>query len=106
MSAVLHAVDRRRAGVARRRPDDRDPSGLLGQHVLEQTADELQGDVLERQRRTVEQLLHEVVVADLNQRDNGRMGERTVRVGAHRRESSTAMSSPTKGCMICAARAA
>ena len=38
--------------------------------VVEEPADELEGDVLERQRRAVEQLLHEVVVADLHERDD------------------------------------
>ena len=36
----------------------------LGQLVVEQAADQLQGDVLERQRRAPEQLGHEQAVAE------------------------------------------
>jgi hypothetical protein len=50
-------VDRRRTGVAARGADDRDPLATLAEHVVEHPADELQRDVLERQRRAVEQLL-------------------------------------------------
>ena len=63
-----NAVDRRRAGVARRRADDRDTPALRREDVVEQPPDKLQRDVLEGQRRPVEQLLHEVVVADLGER--------------------------------------
>ena len=55
-------------------------------HVLEQAPDELQGDVLERQGGSVEQLLEEVFVADLHQwRDRG-MGECRIGIDAHRRQ--------------------
>ena len=82
----LHAVDRGGARVARRRADDGDPLALLRQHVLEQPADELQRNVLEGQRRPVEQLLHEVVVADLHERDDGGMSEAAIGRDAHRRQ--------------------
>ena len=48
----------------------------LGEHVVEQAADELQGDVLEGERRTVEQLEQEVVVVDLGDRHHGGVVER------------------------------
>ena len=83
-AAVPHAVDRCRARVARRRADDRDPPALLRQDVFEQPPDQLQGDVLERQCRTVEQLLHEVLVADLHEWGDGRMSKRRIGIGAHR----------------------
>jgi hypothetical protein len=79
-SHTLHAVDRRRAGVAARGTDDRDPFAPLREHVVEQAAHELQGDVLERERRAVEQLEHEVVVVDLHERHGGRVAERGVRL--------------------------
>ena len=47
-----------RRGVARGRPDDGEMLTPLAQLVLEEVADELQRDVLERQRRAVEQLEH------------------------------------------------
>ncbi len=86
VAAVPHAVDRRRPGVARGCPDDRDVLVVSSQYVLEQPPDELQSDVFERQGRAVEQLLHEVVVADLDQRGDRGMGERAVGVDAHRRQ--------------------
>ena len=81
-----HAFDRRRTGVATRRADDRHALAPLAEHVVEEAPDELQGDVLERQRRTVEQLGNPLVVADLHQRDDGLVTERRVGVAAHRRE--------------------
>ena len=58
-------------------------SSRCGEHVLEQPPDELQGDVLERQRRPVEQLLEQpVLVVDLHERHDGRVAERRVRVVA------------------------
>ena len=87
VGAVPHPVDRRRAGVAGCRSDDRDPATLVRQDVFEQPSHHLQGDIFERQRRAVEQLLQEVLVADLHQRHDGRMVERGVRVGTHRRQS-------------------
>ena len=51
LSRPAHGVDGGRAGVARRRPDDRDALAPLAEHVVEQPADELEGDVLEGQRR-------------------------------------------------------
>ena len=67
--AAPAGLDRRRAGVARGGADDGDPFRALGQHVVEQAADQLQGIVLEGQGRTVKQLQHPDAVADLHQRD-------------------------------------
>ena len=49
-------VDRRRSGVAARGTDDHHVLVALGEHVLEESPDELQRDVLEREGRAVEQL--------------------------------------------------
>ena len=46
--------------------------------AVEQPADQLQRNVLERQRGAVEQLLHEVTVVQLHQRHHGGVGERGV----------------------------
>ena len=56
LSHALHAVDRRRAGVAEVAPTIVTRCAAGAEHVVEQPPDELQGDVLERQRRAVEQL--------------------------------------------------
>ena len=50
------------------------------EHVVEEPADELQGDVLERQRRPVEQLGEPLSRVDLDQRDDGRVTEGGVRL--------------------------
>ena len=47
----------------------------LGQHVIHQPRDQLHRDVLERQRRAVEQLQHELIGPDLIERHHGRMAE-------------------------------
>ena len=88
------AVDRRRAGVAARRADDRDPLAPLGEHVVEQPPDELQGDVLERQRRAVEQLLQPELVVDLHERHDRRVAERRVRL---RRTAAAASAASRSG---------
>ena len=60
-------------------------SPRAAEHVVEQPADELQGDVLERQRRPVEQLEQPVVGADLHQRAHRRDGRRWRRRRSHMR---------------------
>ena len=59
----------------------RSPRGA--EHVVEEPADELQGDVLERQRRAVEQLGQPLAVVELHERDDGGVAERGVGLGAH-----------------------
>ena len=98
VGAAAHRLDRRRPGVAARGADDRDLLAALAEHVVEQPADELQGDVLERQRRAVEQLGDPLAVVDLHERDDGRVAERARTPSSHiGRRSSGAMSSPTNG---------
>ena len=63
-------------GVAAGRPDDGDPLAPLREDVVEQPADDLQGDVLERQRRPVEQLQQPLVGAELHEGADGRVAER------------------------------
>jgi hypothetical protein len=64
-------LHRRRAGIARGRPHDGDPLARLGQRRLHHLADELHGEVLEGQRRPVEQLQQEMVRPQLHQRRAG-----------------------------------
>ena len=80
--AVADRLDGRRAGVTARGADDGEALVALGQHVVEQQPDELQGDVLERQRRAVEQLGQPLAVVDLHQWHDGGMAERRVRAVA------------------------
>ena len=56
------------------------------QHVVEQAAEKLQRHVLERERRAVEQLLHEQAGVELDQRHHGGMAEAGIGVAAQRGE--------------------
>ena len=58
-------------------------SPRCAEHVVEHPADELQGDVLERQRRSVEQLGQPLAVVDLHERHDRGVAERGVGVRAH-----------------------
>ena len=78
--AVAHRLDGRRPGVARGRPDDGHRAPGVGQLPFEEPTDELERDVLERQRRPVEQLEEPSVVAEPAQRDD--VGVVEARVGA------------------------
>ena len=53
-------------------------SPRCAEHVVEQPPDELQGDVLERQRRAVEQLGQPLPVVELDERHDGGVAERGV----------------------------
>ncbi len=70
------------AGVAGGGNDDGGPLVTLLQHVVEEPADELQGHVLERQRRTPEQL-EQVELLQLHQRAHVGVVEGGVGLGHH-----------------------
>ncbi len=74
------------AGVARGRPDDRHARIASSQNVVEQPPDKLQRHVLERERRSVEQLLHEQPGVELDQRHHRGMAEAGIGVAAQRGE--------------------
>ncbi len=76
--AAAAAFDGRRAGITRGGAHDHHALATLGQHVVEQTAEQLQGEILEGQGRTVEQLEHPLVAVQLAQRGNGAMGENAI----------------------------
>ena len=80
--AGLDAIDRRRSGVATRGTDDRDPLATLRQHMIKQTADELESDIFEGQRRAVKQLQQPLSLVDLNERYDCGMAELGIRVTA------------------------
>ena len=79
-------LDRGRAGIARGGADDGHTRIARRQHVVEQATEQLQRHVLERQRRAVEQLLHEQAGVELDQRHDGRMAEAGIGVAAQRGE--------------------
>ena len=79
-------LDRRRAGVARGGADDRHACIAVRKHVVEQAAEKLQRHVLERERRAVEQLLHEQAGVELDQWHDGGMAEAGIGVAAQRGE--------------------
>ena len=79
-------IDRGAAGIARGRDHDGGALVALGQHVIHQPRDQLHRDVLERQRRAVEQLQHELIGPDLVERHHRRMAEGRVGFVRHAAE--------------------
>ena len=79
------SLDRRGAGVARGRANDRRPGAARPQNAIHRLAQPLHGEILERQRRSVEKFEREQVVVDLRERRNrgvteARIGGRGQRV--------------------------
>nr|GFD59507.1 hypothetical protein [Tanacetum cinerariifolium] len=66
------------AGVAAGRADHGDVAGAALEEFLEQEAEQLQRDVLERQRRAVEQLEQPLIVIELHQWRHRGMGEAAI----------------------------
>ena len=83
---IGESVDRSTAGVARSCDHDGGALAAFGQHVIHQPRDQLHRHVLERQGRTVEQLEHELMRADLVQRHHGGMAEGGVGLVRHAAE--------------------
>jgi hypothetical protein len=81
--AVAARRQRRRAGVARGRADDRHMLGAARQDRVEHQPDELQREVLEGQGRAVEQLEQPQPLVELHQRRHRRVPEDAI--GARRR---------------------
>src|SRR5450830_634811 len=76
--AMLAAFDGGRTGVTGGGADDHHALATFGQHVVEQATEQLQGEVLERQGRAVEQLQHPFVAVQLAQWGYGTVGESAV----------------------------
>ena len=79
-------IDRGTAGIARGRDHDGGALRALGQHVIHQPRDQLHRDVLERQRRAVEQFEQELIGAELVERDHGGMAKCRVGLIGHAAE--------------------
>ena len=86
LSRPRKRLDRGAAGIARGRDHDGGALAALGQHVVHQPREQLHRDVLERQRRAVEQLEHELIGPDLNERHHRGMAERGVGLVRHAAE--------------------
>ena len=83
LGATAERLDRGAAGIARGRHHDGPAFAARGQHVIHQPRQELHRQVLERQRRAVEQLEHESVGAELAQRRDRGMAELAVGLARH-----------------------
>src|SRR3546814_10782977 len=91
MLAPRDRLDRRRSGIARRRPDDRDIGIAAAQEFFEQLAEQLQRDVLERERRPVKQFEPPVAMVELDERRDRIMVASAVRSEEHTSELTSLM---------------
>jgi hypothetical protein len=78
IGAPRDRIDRGRSGVAAGRADDGQAGVGAAQEPLEQQAQHLERDVLERQRGAVEQLQQPLVMVELDQGRDGRVRETTI----------------------------
>ncbi|MNP30192.1 hypothetical protein D3C76_1232560 [compost metagenome] len=69
--ATAATFDGGRTGITAGGANDHHALAALDQHVVEQAAEQLQGEVLEGQGRAVEQLQHPLVAVQLAQRRHG-----------------------------------
>ena len=67
-------------------PEDRRPRAARHQGAVHQPAEPLHGEILERQRRPVEQFEHKEIVADLRQRRGRRVAEAGIGVLGERQK--------------------
>ena len=84
--AVAAGFDGGRSRIARCRADDRDLLTALGEHMIEQAADQLQRAILEGKRRPMEQFGQEQAVIELLERHDRRMPEALIGRLDHRLE--------------------
>ncbi len=77
-----HRVDRGGAGIAAGRADDRQMPVGARDEAFEEQPEQLQRDILERQRRPVEQFEQEVAMVELDQRRHRVMAEPAIGGGA------------------------
>ena len=76
--APRHRVDRRAAGIAAGRADDGQVLVAAREEFLEQQAKQLQRDILEGERRSVEQFEHPMPLVELDQRRDRVVRETTI----------------------------
>ncbi|MGY3107652.1 hypothetical protein ACVWW7_004279 [Bradyrhizobium sp. LM6.9] len=90
-------VDRSTAGVAGGRDHDGGALAALGKHMVHQPRDQLHRHILEGERRTMEQLQHELVRRHLAQRHHRRMAEGGVGLVRHATEFGIRYLAANKG---------
>ena len=76
------------------------------QRPVHRAAEELHGEILERQRRAVEQLQQKQIVVELAQRRAGGVAEAAIGVLGHRASSASLQAPPTNGAISRAAASA
>ena len=86
LGTAAEGFDRGAAGVARCGDDDGGALGALAQHVVHQPRQQLHRQILEGERRPVEQLEHEQAGRELDERRGRRMAEGAVGLLRHARE--------------------
>ena len=79
LGLAAERLDRRRSRIARGRADDRRARAALSQHPVHRLAQPLHGEILKRQRWSVEKLEREQIVVDLRDRRGRRVAEAGVR---------------------------
>ena len=83
MRAPAKRLDGRAAGIAGGRHHDGGALTPLAQHMVHQPRHQLHGEVLEGERRSVEQLEHEQIGVELDERRGRRMAEGAVGLARH-----------------------
>ena len=95
--AAAERLDRRRAGVARGRAENDAAPVALGQRPVHRAAEETHREILERQRRPVEQLEQEQIVVELDQRRARGVAEVAIGVFGHRQQFGVAPAAADEG---------
>ncbi len=83
LGAVAERLDGGAAGIARGRDHDGPAFAARRQHVVHQPRQKLHRQILEGERRPVEQLERELVHAELHQRRHGGMAESAIGLARH-----------------------
>jgi hypothetical protein len=76
-------LDRGAAGIAGGGAQDGDALVPRREHMVEQPAEQLHGQVFEGESRAVEEFLHPHIRTELDEGDDGRVGEAGIGLGAH-----------------------
>ena len=95
--AAAERLDRGAAGIAGGGDHDGGAFAARLERVVHEPAQELHRQVLEGERRTMEQLEHEIAHSELHQRRDRGMAEIAVGLARHAGEVGSAMASPTNG---------
>ena len=104
--AVAAGGERRRAGIARGGADDRHMLAPPRQRRVEQRADQLQRQILEREGRPVKQLHQPQPLVELHQRRHRGMAKAAIGLRRNRCSSAAENASPANKPMIRAASSA